>query len=110
MNNYQKIKSLEIISHACVKVKKFELTNNPNLETVLIGSNCFSGGGTFKIENCPNLGILSIGADSFLSYSEFIIKELNGLETITIGSLEGELPAFSYVENLTIKGILMTPS
>ena len=92
-NIYLQLKHVIIRDGCCLRVKSFELSNLPLLETVEIGDNSFTespnGGGdegkSFSITECKSLDTISIGRFSFSDYGEFILEDLDNLQHLTIG-------------------------
>ena len=76
------------------RVKRFELTNKPFLETIKIGDNSCSNAKTFKIDGLTSLTSLSIGSNSFTQHptefgndssKSFHILNCDNLQSISIG-------------------------
>ena len=103
LSRYPKLKTLTIdsLSYENVNVTKFIGMNE--LESVEIGSSCFTEPetGQFYVKNCPKLKSLKIGHVSFFKYNVFEIENVDALEEIEIGSscfTETETGQF-YVKN-----------
>ena len=88
LSRYPKLKTLTIdsISFKNVNVTKFIGMNE--LESVEIGSSCFTEPetGQFYVKNCPKLKSLKMDSYSFSKYNVFEIENVDSLEEIEIGS------------------------
>ena len=77
------------------------------LESIEIGSSCFSETGQFYLKNCPKLKSLKIGAFSFSKYNVFEIENVDALEEIEIGELDDLSYNFVYaslkLESVTVE-------
>ena len=79
------------------KVYKFSIAGLVNLQSIVIGKNCFTEAKnaaednphrTFSIVNCPKLVYMTIGCYSFSDYSgEFKITNCGSLQVIRIGEI-----------------------
>ena len=81
-----------VIENECFQhVREYVIDGLPNLESVIIGSNCFrigygeSDDGICRITNCPNLRHLEIGDESFVDFKSFEISNLSSLQSIKFG-------------------------
>ena len=107
LSRYPKLKTLttENMSYQNVNVTKFIGMNE--LESIEIGSSCFSETGQFYLKNCPKLKSLKIGAFSFSKYNVFEIENVDALEEIEIGELDDLSYNFVYaslkLESVTVE-------
>ena len=107
LSRYPKLKTLTIDSlrYRNVNVTKFIGMNE--LESIEIGSSCFSETGQFYLKNCPKLKSLKIGAFSFSKYNVFEIENVDALEEIEIGELDDLSYNFVYaslkLESVTVE-------
>ena len=89
LSRYPKLKTLTIdsLSYENVSVTKF--IGMSELESVVIGSSCFTEPetGQFYVKNCPKLKSLKMGRYSFSDYTVCEIENVNALEEIEIGEL-----------------------
>ena len=108
LSRYPKLKTLTIdnLSYENVNVTKF--IGMSELESVVIGSSCFSETetGQFYLKNCPKLKSLKIGSSSFFKYNVFEIENVDALEVIEIGNLNEGSYNFFYA-SLELKSILI---
>ena len=88
-----------MIGNECFgKVRVFELNGLDELESVVIGKECFTYAktyddiqnskrtdGDYRIMNCPKLKSIQIGKYSFLDYHSFELNNLPSLQFIDIG-------------------------
>ena len=80
-NIYLQLKHVIIRDGCCLRVKSFELSNLPLLETVEIGDNSFTespnGGGdegkSFSITECKSLDTIDLGGESFYHSTETVL-------------------------------------
>lgn len=97
LSDFLTLKRIVIGDESFDNVYKFSIEGLVNLESFVIGKNCFTasknGRGddphrTFAIVNCPKLIIISIGCYSFSDYSgEFKITNCGSLQEIKIGEV-----------------------
>ena len=106
LSRYPKLKTLTIdtLSYRNVNVTKFIGMNE--LESVEIGSSCFTEPetGQFYVKNCPKLKSLKIGHVSFFKYNVFEIENVDALEEIEIGELD-DLSGNFYFASLKLKSV-----
>mgnify|MGYP001062856109 CR=1 FL=1 len=106
LSRYPKLKTLTIdsLSYQNVNVTKF--IGMSELESVVIGSHCFSKteNGQFYLKNCPKLKSLKIGSSSFFKYNVFEIENVDALEEIEIGELD-DLSGNFYFASLKLKSV-----
>ena len=93
-------------------VTEVKLIGLEELESVVIGSNCFVNKsnrdttGRFYLKDCPKLKELKMGRCSFSDYSVIEIENVNALEVIEMGDLSERSYHFFYA-SLELKSILM---
>ena len=108
LSRYPKLKTLTIdtLSYKNVNVTKF--IGMSELESVVIGSHCFSETetGQFYLKNCPKLKSLKIGRYSFFKYNVFEIENVDALEEIEMGELNKESYNFNYA-SLELRSVLI---
>ena len=106
LSRYPKLKTLTIdtLSYRNVNVTKF--IGMSELESVVIGSHCFSETetGQFYLKSCPKLKLLKIGSSSFFKYNVFEIENVDALEEIEIGELNKESDNF-YFASLKLESV-----
>ena len=102
LSRYPKLKTLTIedLSYKNVNVTKFIGMNE--LESVEIGSSCFSETGQFYLKNCPKLKSLKIGAFSFGKYNVIEIENVDALEEIVMSGSN-----FWSAPSLELKSVLV---
>ena len=88
-SRYPELKTLSVGDMSCGFVNELKLIGMSELESVEIGSSCFTEPetGQFYVKNCPKLKSLKIGHVSFLKYNVFEIENVDALEEIEIGEL-----------------------
>ena len=86
LSRYPKLKTLTIDSLRYRNVNVTKFIGMSELESVVIGSSCFSGVGQFYVKNCPKLKSLKIGSFSFSDYIVFEIENVDALEEIEMSS------------------------
>ena len=108
LSRYPKLKTLTIdtLSYRNVNVTKF--IGMSELESVVIGSHCFSETetGQFYLKNCPKLKSLKIGRYSFSDYTVIEIENVDALEEIEMGELNKESYNFNYA-SLELRSVLI---
>ena len=89
LSRYPKLKTLAIDSLRYRNVNVTKFIGMSELESVVIGSSCFTEPetGQFYVKNCPKLKSLKIGSSSFFKYNVFEIENVDALEEIEIGEL-----------------------
>ena len=93
LNRFSQLKRLEIGDHCFSYVNELRLVGMNELESVVIGSSCFTKekgyrsdpNRHFYLKKCPKLKSLKIGHHSFSDYKVCEIENVNGLEMIEIG-------------------------
>lgn len=97
LSDFLMLEKIVIGDESFEKVYKFSIEGLVNLQSIVIGKNCFTesknGKGdnphrTFSIVNCPKLVYITIGCYSFSDYSgEFKIINCGSLQVIRIGEI-----------------------
>ena len=93
------LRVLEVGDHSFAHVKEVKLIGLNELESVVIGENCFTKciccwsssvnpNRHFQLKNCERVRELKIGCGSFSAYSLCEIENLPSLEVIEIGDLK----------------------
>ena len=82
------------------KIKRFTLSNYPNLKTIEIGDDCFGKTTTFVIDGLKSLETIKIGSNSFSNAATIQLSNLNSLESIEIGN-----DCFGSVKTFKIEGL-----
>ena len=109
LSRYPKLKTLTIDSLRYRNVNVTKFIGMSELESVVIGSHCFSKTetGQFYVKNCPKLKSLKIGHFSFSDYIVFEIENVDALEEIEIGELNEMSANFVYaslkLESVTVE-------
>ena len=93
LNRFSQLKRLEIGDHCFSYVNELRLVGMNELESVVIGSSCFTKekgyrsdpNRHFYLKKCPKLKSLKIGHHSFSDYKVCEIENVNGLEMIEFG-------------------------
>ena len=100
---------LEVGDNCFVHVDEVKLIGLNQLESVVIGKECFIGGKNdhldhFYLKNCPRLRELKIGCYSFCFYSVCEIENVPSLEVIEMGELNEVSWNFDYA-SLELKSV-----
>ena len=117
LSKYPKLKSVTIGDECFMYVDEVKLIGLSELESVVIGMNCFTKNKNtwivtsdpnrhFYLKNCPKLKSLKMGRYSFSDYSVIEIENVDALETIEIGHLNYESGNF-YSAPLELKSFLI---
>ena len=114
LTRFSQLKRLEIGDHCFSYVDELKLIGMNELESVMIGSNCFMKETSscdpnrhFYLKNCPKLKSLKIGRYSFSDYSVCAIESVDALEVIEMGDLN-EVSYSFYYASLELKSIHMS--
>ena len=105
-----------VIGNCCFgKVRVFELNGLDELESVVIGKECFTYAktyddiqnskrtdGDYRIMNCPKLKSIQIGYHSFEDYHSFELNNLPSLQSIDIGKY-----GFHYAPSFSLTGLIV---
>ena len=83
-SRYPELRTLSVGDTACIFVSELKLIGMSKLESVEIGSSCFTETGQFYLKNCPKLRSLKIGAFSFSYYTVIEIENVDALEEIVM--------------------------
>ena len=113
LNRVSQLKRLEIGDHCFSYVNELRLVGMNELESVVIGSSCFTKekgyrsdpNRHFYLKNCPKLKSLKMGDYSFSDYSVCEIENMDALEVIEMGELHGGGDNFYYA-SLGLKSII----
>ena len=111
LNRFSQLKRLEIGDHCFSYVNELRLVGMNELESVVIGSSCFTKEKGYRsdpnrhLKNCPKLKSLKIGYDSFSDYSVCEIDNMDALEVIEMGDLDACSYVFAY-GSLELKSII----
>lgn len=97
LSDFLMLEKIVIGDESFENVYKFSIEGLVNLQSIVIGKNCFTGKKngkgddphrTFSIINCPKLVYITIGCYSFSDYSgEFKITNCGSLQVIQIGEI-----------------------
>ena len=82
------LRVLEVGDHSFAHVKEVKLIGLNELESVVIGENCFTmkdSRSQLHLKDCERLRELRIGDHSFEKYSSWVIVNLPSLEEIEVG-------------------------
>ena len=101
MTSILSLKRLRVGDHSFAHVKEVKLIGLNELESVVIGENCFTKcmccwsssvnpNRHFQLKNCLRVRELKIGCGSFSAYSLCEIENLPSLEVIEMGELNRE--------------------
>ena len=101
MTSILSLKRLRVGDHSFAHVKEMKLIGLNELESVVIGENCFmkcmccwsssvNPNRHFQLKNCERLRELKIGCGSFSGYSVCEIENVPSLEVIEMGELNRE--------------------
>ena len=102
---FSNLKVFEVGDHSFAFVEEVKLIGLNQLESVVIGKNCFTkkkkGTGNdptrhFHLKNCERVRELKIGRYSFSDYSVCEIENVPSLEVIEMGDLNGDSDNFYY--------------
>ena len=113
LNRFSQLKRLEIGDHCFSYVNELRLVGMNELESVVIGSSCFTKekgyrsdpNRHFYLKNCPKLKSLKMGDYAFSDYSVCEIENMDALEVIEMGELHGGGDNFYYA-SLGLKSII----
>ena len=108
LSRYPKLKTLTIDTFSYENVNVTKFIGMSELESVVIGSSCFSEteNGQFYLKNCPKLKSLKIGRYSFSDYTVIEIENVDALEEIEMGELNKESYNFNYA-SLELRSVLI---
>ena len=115
LSKYPNLRSVTIADESFVYVNEVKLIGLNQLESVVIGENCFTkqknwyGNNPnrhFYLKNCPSLRVLKMGRYSFSDYGVIEIENVNALEVIEMGDLSYGSDNFYYA-SLELKSILI---
>ena len=101
------LKQIHIVSHSFKHIRRFGIINLSELETVLVGRECFQYGlgerndGSFRIMNCPKLKSIQLTDSSFSDYHSFELSNLPSLQSIYI-----DVRCFWYAPSFSLTGLI----
>ena len=114
LTNYNTCKWVSIGDDSLGKVRRFELAELSELQTITIGKRSFTYAkysdavtsttktdGLFRIINCPKLYSIQIGDYSFSDYHSFELNYLPSLQSISIGD-----DCFYWVPSISITSFI----
>ena len=115
MSGFVYLKEVKVGSECFQFVNELNITGLSELESVVIGKNCFTqhkssygndSNRHFYLKNCPKLKSLKIGRYSFSDYTVCEIENVDALEVIEIGGMNEDSDNFYYA-SLELKSILI---
>ena len=115
LSRFQSVRRIEVGYESFMHVNEVKLIGLSELESVVIGMNCFTKEKNdvgydpnrhFYLKNCPKLKSLKMGRYSFSDYTVIEIENVNALEVIEMGDLLEKSRNFAYA-SLELKSILI---
>ena len=112
LSKYTRLERLAIANNSFKCVTEVKLIGLEELESVVIGPNCFviksnrETTGCFYLKNCPKLKELRMGRNTFSDYSVCEIESVEALEAIVMGDLSERNYHF-HSASLELKSILI---
>ena len=101
------LKQIHIVFHSFKHIRRFGIINLSELETVLVGRECFQYGlgerndGSFGIMNCPKLKSIQLTDSSFRDYHSFELSNLPSLQSIYI-----DVRCFYWSTSFSLTGLI----
>ena len=103
ISNNENLNRIVIGDNCFAKVRVFDLDGLSELESVEIGEKSFrNSGGSYRIVNCPKLKSIQIGFESFEDYHSFELNNLPSLQSIDI-----DWYCFYYAPSFSLTGLIV---
>ena len=113
LTRFCRLKSLLVGDYCFSSVNEVKLIGMNELESVVIGSNCFTQkregdnpSRHFYLKDCPKLKSLEMGRYSFSDYTVIEIENVDALEEMRMGYPNGYSSSFYYA-SLELKSVLI---